>query len=98
MTYATGGNVPMTGRQIQVNCSRGTHGGVIVSADSVVIDDEDRVYRFTCPACEWINEKPMDDGIRGVLRSAGVATLEELVESFAIVLADDSNVARALMA
>lgn len=75
-----------------------TDGDVIVDAAALVIDDEDSVYRFTCATCKAVIEKRMDDEIREVLRSANVATIEELVASGASALEDDRNIWRALLA
>jgi hypothetical protein len=82
------------GAKAKVLCPR--DGEQIVLADSMVIDDEERVYRFTCPACRLPVEKRFDDGIREVLRSVNVPTLEEVVASETAKLYDDRYVQRAL--
>lgn len=80
---------------IKVSCPR--DGAVLTKAPSLVIDDEDMRYRFRCPKCGKGIDKPLDDNIRGLLRSVGVPTIDELCESFAGMLNDDRAVARWLL-
>jgi hypothetical protein len=79
----------------RVVCPR--DGEVIVETKGLVIDDEDHVYRFTCPRCALPIEKQMDDAIREILRGAFAPTLDELVASGASVLANDANIWRELL-
>jgi hypothetical protein len=72
-------------------------GDQIVDTGSITIDDEARVYRFACPTCKDVVEKPYSDVVRSILRSANVATIEERVEAFGRLLDDDRNIVRALL-
>lgn len=74
-----------------------TDGDVIADVGALVIDDAEGCYRFTCPRCGSGVTKRMDDAIRDILRSANVATLEELVISGASELADDESIWRGVL-
>lgn len=76
--------------KIRTRCDE--HGEVDVQAEEVVIDDEESVYRLVCPRTGHQLEKRMDDGIRTLLRNGGVRTIEEVVESEVISLADDEEI------
>lgn len=70
---------------------------VIISTDDLTILDDDGLYVFRCPRCKASVEKLMDDRIRTLLRTAGVATLDEKVESGSAILADDRAIWRAIL-
>jgi predicted NBD/HSP70 family sugar kinase len=73
-------------------------GDVVVSLRSIVMDDEEMVYRFTCPKCGTRNELEMTARIRAVLRHEGVPTVDEVVASGSAVLNDDAAVENVLRA
>lgn len=82
-------------KRLKVHCP--VDGDNIINAETVVLDDEEAVYRFTCKSCGEVVSKHMDERIRTLLRSAGVATIDELVESASVQLIDDRNIWRALL-
>lgn len=68
-------------------------GTVDLPEHAVFIDDTEDVYRFACPAaCRSSIENPMDRKIRSLLRKAGVRTIEEIVLTAHVVLADDDKI------
>lgn len=72
-------------------------GDVVVDFRTLVIDDEEHCYRFTCSACGDVIAKACDDGIREVLRTANVPTIDELAEVFASLLNDDRRIWQAIL-
>ena len=82
--------------RIKVDCVMGH--SAMSSSGQLVIDDSEECYRFTCPECGTSNEKVLTDRIRGVLRTAQVATVEELVSGASVVLMDDERIWEALEA
>lgn len=56
---------------IRTVCTSPDCGSVDVSADEVDVDIEEHRYRFTCPSCLSIIEKPTDPKIEALLITAG---------------------------
>jgi hypothetical protein len=65
-------------------------GDVVVALRTIVIDDEEGVFRFTCLDCGTTNEPQMSARVRDVLRKANVPTIEDLVQSANGILHDDA--------
>ena len=82
-------------KQCKVRCP--TDGDVTVKADTMVIDDFEDVYRFTCPTCGSSVDKRLDERIRELLRGCGVITIDEACWAFESLLSDDRNIERWLL-
>jgi hypothetical protein len=80
---------------IRANCPRDE--SVQFSSEVAIINDEEGTYIFPCPVCGDTVHKSMDRKARKLLRIAGVSTVDERVESFASVLADDKAMWRGLL-
>ena len=68
-----------------------------LSPASLLIDDEDDSYTFSCPTCERSVRKRLDPKIRALLRSADVRTFEEVVASEVVELIDDADIWRGVL-